>query len=62
MNADAASYGGFWEVDLSIRLGGAGVALDLRHWANSGLMTSSYPSSGLEARRELDLGELRERR
>jgi Na+/H+ antiporter NhaA len=47
---------------LSIDVGGAGVALDLRHWVNSGLMTFFFLVVGLEARREFDLGELRERR
>src|SRR5215211_6973052 len=46
---------------LSIDVGGAGVVLDLRHWVNSGLMTFFFVL-GLEARREVDLGELRERR
>ena len=36
--------------------------LDLRDWVNSGLMTFFFFVVGLEARREFDLGELRERR
>src|SRR5207244_8216267 len=51
-----------WRTKLSIDLGGAGIALDLRHWVNSGLMTFFFFVVGLEARREIDLGELRERR
>jgi Na+/H+ antiporter NhaA len=47
---------------LSIRLGDAGIAQDLRHWVNEGLMTFFFLVVGLEARRELDLGQLRERR
>src|SRR4051794_40570960 len=47
---------------LSIRVGDASVALDLRDWVNSGLMTLFFFVVGLEARREFDLGELRERR
>ena len=39
-----------------------GIALDLRDWVNSGLMTFFFFVVGLEARREFDLGELRERR
>src|SRR5690348_15499121 len=35
---------------------------DLRGWVNSGLMTFFFFVIGLEARREFDLGELRERR
>jgi Na+/H+ antiporter NhaA len=62
VNLDADSYASLWERTLSIETGGAGVALDLRHWVNSGLMTFFFFVVGLEARRELDLGELRERR
>jgi Na+/H+ antiporter NhaA len=61
VNVDASSYDSLWGTTLSIDLGGAGVALDLRHWVNSGLMTFFFVV-GLEARREFDLGELRERR
>jgi Na+/H+ antiporter NhaA len=60
VNVHASSYDSLWGTRLSIDLGGAGVALDLRHWVNSGLMTFFF--IGLEARREFDLGELRERR
>jgi Na+/H+ antiporter NhaA len=38
------------------------VSLDLRQWVNSGLMTLFFFVFGLEARREFDVGELRERR
>jgi Na+/H+ antiporter NhaA len=62
VNVDAASYESFWETTLSIEIGDAGVSLDLRHWVNSGLMTFFFFVVGLEARREFDLGELRERR
>jgi len=61
-NADVASYDSFWSTKLSIDLGGHGVSLDLRGWVNSGLMTLFFFVAGLEARREFDLGELRERR
>ena len=50
-----------WSTELTIDLDGAEIALDLRHWLNSGLMTFFFVV-GLEARREPDLGELRERR
>ena len=46
----------------SIRLGDMQVTHDLRAWINSGLMTLFFLVVGLEARRELDLGDLRERR
>jgi Na+/H+ antiporter NhaA len=61
-NASPASYQAVWHTQLSIRLGGAGVAQDLHGWVNSGLMTFFFFVVGLEARREFDLGELRERR
>jgi Na+/H+ antiporter NhaA len=62
VNVDASSYQDLWATVLSIDVGGSGVALDLRQWVNSGLMTFFFFVVGLEARREFDLGELRERR
>jgi Na+/H+ antiporter NhaA len=62
VNVHTSSYDSLWDTMLSIDLGGAEVALDLRHWVNSGLMTFFFFVVGLEARREFDLGELRERR
>ena len=62
VNVSASSYDSFWETTLSIDLGGHGISLDLREWVNSGLMTFFFFVVGLEARREFDLGELRERR
>jgi Na+/H+ antiporter NhaA len=62
VNVDASSYNSLWSTTLSIRLSDAGVTLDLRNWVNSGLMTFFFFVVGLEARREFDLGELRERR
>jgi len=56
------SYESFWTTKLSIRLGSEGISLDLRHWVNEGLMTFFFLVVGLEAKRELDTGELRERR
>ncbi len=55
------SYESFWTTKLSITLGNGGVSLDLRHWVNEGLMTFFFLVVGLEAKRELDTGELRER-
>ena len=62
VNVDASSYQDLWATVISIDVGGSGVALDLRQWVNSGLMTFFFFVVGLEARREFDLGELRERR
>jgi Na+/H+ antiporter NhaA len=60
-NLSPASYQAVWHTQLSIRLGGGGQSLDLHDWVNSGLMTFFFFVVGLEARREFDLGELRER-
>jgi Na+/H+ antiporter NhaA len=61
-NVDPASYERVWTTILSIRLGGGGISQDLRGWINTGLMAFFFFVIGLEARREFDLGELRERR
>jgi Na+/H+ antiporter NhaA len=61
-NVASGSYESFWTTKLSIQVGGGGIALDLRHWVNEGLMTFFFLVVGLEAKRELDTGELRERR
>jgi Na+/H+ antiporter NhaA len=62
VNIDASSYDSLWHTALSIRLGSGSVDQDLRGWVNSGLMTFFFFVVGLEARREADIGELRERR
>jgi Na+/H+ antiporter NhaA len=61
-NLDPASYASVWQTPLSVSLGSSGLALSLREWVNSGLMTFFFLVVGLEARREFDMGELRERR
>jgi Na+/H+ antiporter NhaA len=60
-NLAPASYTSAWQTELSIRLGHAGLSADLRVWVNSGLMAFFFLVAGLEARREFDMGELRER-
>jgi Na+/H+ antiporter NhaA len=56
------SYESLWTTRLSIQIGTSGISADLRHWVNEGLMTFFFLVVGLEAKRELDMGELRERR
>jgi Na+/H+ antiporter NhaA len=56
------SYESFWGTVLSIRLGDDAIAMELREWVSEGLMTFFFLVVGLEARREFDLGALRERR
>ncbi|MEA2134079.1 MAG: hypothetical protein QOC68_1988 [Solirubrobacteraceae bacterium] len=56
------SYDSVWTTELSVRLGGSGISHDLRQWVNEGLMTFYFLVVGLEAKRELDQGQLRERR
>ena len=61
-NIDAGTYRSFWSTELIVRLGDHALAEDLRHWVNDGLMVFFFFIVGLEARREFDMGELRERR
>ena len=60
-NVSSSTYDSLWTTELSIRLGDHALALDLRHWVNDGLMAIFFFVVGLEARREFDLGELRDR-
>ena len=55
-------YENLWSTELSLRLGDLAIEQDLREWVNSGLMTLFFLVVGLEARREFDLGELRDRK
>ena len=61
-NVSPAAYQALWGTELSVHLGAASLAQDLHGWVNSGLMTFFFFVVGLEARREFDMGELRERR
>jgi Na+/H+ antiporter NhaA len=60
-NVAPSSYHSFWTTELSLRLGSHALTDDLRHWINEGLMAIFFFVVGLEARREFDLGELRDR-
>jgi len=61
-NLDPGGYAAAWHTVLLIRSGTKGLADTWRGWVNSGLMAFFFLVAGLEARREFDLGELRERR
>ncbi|MEV5078698.1 Na+/H+ antiporter NhaA [Streptomyces sp. NPDC093064] len=61
-NVSPGTYESFWRTHVSFMVGSTGVSLGLREWINSGLMALFFFVVGLEARREFDIGELRERR
>ncbi len=61
-NLDPAAYVGFWRTTLSVGVGRWELSMSLAGWINNGLMTLFFFVVGLEARREFDVGELRERR
>jgi Na+:H+ antiporter, NhaA family len=55
-----AGYEALWATRLSVQVGEAEVAKDLRHWVNDGLMVLFFLVVGLELSRQLKLGELRD--
>ncbi|MFD0782877.1 Na+/H+ antiporter NhaA [Micromonospora azadirachtae] len=61
-NLPALNYEQVWSWVCTVQVGPWSASLDLRTWVNSGLMTLFFLVVGLEARREFDLGDLRERR
>jgi Na+/H+ antiporter NhaA len=61
-NIDPSGYAATWHTVLVIRSGTRGLADSWQGWVNSGLMAFFFLVAGLEARREFDMGELRERR
>jgi Na+/H+ antiporter NhaA len=56
------TYESFWGTELAISVGDHSLSMSLRRWIGEGLMAFFFLVVGLEARRELDLGALRERR
>ncbi|MER7741970.1 Na+/H+ antiporter NhaA [Streptomyces sp. NPDC096538] len=62
-NSPAADgYAQFWQQKVTLGSGQARVTHDLRHWVNDGLMVLFFFVIGLEIKRELVVGELRDRR
>jgi Na+:H+ antiporter, NhaA family len=62
-NSPAADgYIQFWQQKITFGGGQASISLDLRHWVNEALMVLFFFVIGLEIKRELAVGELRDRR
>ncbi len=56
------SYQDLWGTTVTVGVGSHVLTLDLRTWVNDGLMTIFFFVVGLEIKRELVVGELRDRR
>ena len=61
-NAAGEGYGSFWEREVTVGVGSLAIREDLQHWVNDGLMAVFFFVVGLEIKRELVTGELRDRR
>jgi len=61
-NAAGDEYAAAWAHVLRVGTGDLALDLDLRHWVNDGLMAIFFFVVGLEIKRELVCGELRDRR
>ena len=58
----AGAYEALWGHELTLGIGPAAITENLRHWVNDGLITLFFFVVGLEIKRELVTGELREPR
>ena len=61
-NAWSDSYASFWDRELTVGAGSLAIHEDLQHWVNDGLMALFFFVVGLEIKRELVTGELRDRK
>jgi Na+/H+ antiporter NhaA/protein-disulfide isomerase len=61
-NVAGGTYRSFWNVDVAVSFGSHSAGLSMRELVNQGLMSFFFLVVGLEARREWDLGDLRDRR
>ncbi|MFI6567209.1 Na+/H+ antiporter NhaA [Streptomyces sp. NPDC050534] len=61
-NAAPTQYSSFWSTHVALQAGPHRASLSLHELVNNGLMTVFFFVVGLEARREFDMGELRERK
>jgi Na+/H+ antiporter NhaA len=61
VNVSPGSYDSVWATHLRVSVGSMDIQMNLREFVNSGLMAFFFLVVGLEARREIDVGELRAR-
>jgi Na+:H+ antiporter, NhaA family len=58
----AEPFASFWNIDIALRFGDAALSRTLGHWITDGLMTIFFFVMGLEIKRSLVAGELRDPR
>jgi NhaA family Na+:H+ antiporter len=61
-NVAAGTYADVWGYELTVGFGRFAISEDVLHWVNDGLMTVFFFVVGLEIKRELVCGDLRDRR
>ncbi|NTW41153.1 MAG: Na+/H+ antiporter NhaA [Cellulomonadaceae bacterium] len=58
----SGAYEALWHTTAGVTLGSTELSMSLRHWVDDGLMIAFFFVIGLEVRREISVGELRDRR